>query len=131
MFLKVISQKTQLFEGEVSSLLVPTIQGQLGIYPGHANLISVLDVGEINIRTNKEEKKIVVNGGFLQISGDKVTILADEAEMSEKLVAEEIDEAIKRAEEKVSMKLAETDLIQAEKALRYEKMKKKVRDGLV
>lgn len=126
MRLTVISQTKELFTGEVKSIIAPTLQGEIGVYPEHANIVTVLDVGQINIRTDEKEVNIVISGGFLQVAGGKVTILADDAEYREELVDKEIEEAIKKAEEKISSELPHADLIQAEKALRYEKMKKKV-----
>jgi F-type H+-transporting ATPase subunit epsilon len=123
---KIISQTRELYTGEATNLLVPTLSGQLGVYPKHENLISVLDIGQIFIRTEEKEIKLIISGGFLQISDGNVVILADDAHYHDELIDKEIEIAIKRAEEKISRELPHADLIQAEKVLRYEKLKKQI-----
>ncbi|MDD3647933.1 MAG: ATP synthase F1 subunit epsilon [Candidatus Dojkabacteria bacterium] len=126
MEVKIISQTRELYTGEATNLLVPTLSGQLGVYPKHENLISVLDIGQIFIRTEEKEIKLIISGGFLQISDGNVVILADDAHYHDELIDKEIEIAIKRAEEKISRELPHADLIQAEKVLRYEKLKKQI-----
>ena len=121
------SSSKQIFDSEnVEFVSVPGTSGSMGILPGHEPLISTLEVGEVKLKENGEEKIFVLNGGFVQIDGETIFILADEAELAEELVTQEIEEAIKMAEENKAGKLQSRDLIQLEKQIRYHKLRKKV-----
>jgi F-type H+-transporting ATPase subunit epsilon len=73
---------------EVQRLIVPTIDGQITVLPGHAALMASLDVGEMIAVTDGRQEPMVVHGGFIQVLRDEVTVLADAAEH-----VDEIDEA--------------------------------------
>ncbi|MFA6098233.1 MAG: F0F1 ATP synthase subunit epsilon [Patescibacteria group bacterium] len=81
-----------VFSDQVDEVVLPTMQGEIGILPNHIPLVSLLSAGEIRIKKGKEEFFMAVSGGFIEVRPDKVVVLADTAER-----AEEIDE--KRAEE--------------------------------
>lgn len=131
MKLKIISQSKAVYEGEVKSIQLPSKQGEMGILPGHINLTSLLEIGTIKVIDQFDKEKIfAINGGIVDIKGDNVLILANEAVLSDELMKQEIDEAIKKAEEKLASKLEPTELIQLEKQIRYEKIKRKIKDSL-
>jgi F-type H+-transporting ATPase subunit epsilon len=125
MKIRVISSSGEIFQSDnIKDVYAPAFEGEVGILPGHINYVSPLAIGEMRIRLgNGETKKIVLSGGIIQSKDDEVTVLADEASLSTELVKEEIAEAIKRAEEKLSGPLAPSELIQLEKLLRYERFK--------
>lgn len=127
MKLKVISSSKKVYESEeIQEINVPTINGRIGILPGHINLIIPLEIGNIKVKKGDTVEKILLNGGMLQIADNEILILADEANLSDKLVKEEIKEAIKNAEENIATsELDPAELIQLEKKLRYEKFKEK------
>ena len=127
MNLKVISQTKKVFEGEVNSVSIPGTLGYMGIFPGHTNLISTLEIGKVKIQLpNKKEKILAINGGLVQVYKDQVTILVQEAVLAEKIVKQEIDKALKNAKEKKSGDLPPSELIQLEKQIKYAKLKQKV-----
>ncbi len=68
-----------LFEGSVQSLTLPTSEGYIGIQPGHAPLLSLLGYGALTIHHDKGILKSLVLGGFLEVKGNDVTILASDA----------------------------------------------------
>lgn len=68
-----------LFEGRAQSLTLPTSEGYIGIQPGHAPLLSLLGYGALTIHHEKGILKSLVLGGFLEINGNEVTILASDA----------------------------------------------------
>lgn len=125
MILKVISATRKLFEGEVSEVAVPGGKGDMVILPGHTNLLSTLSLGEVIFQSDSKPSRIVIDGGMVQVENDEVLVLADEAVDVDELVLEEIEEAQKQAHERIrDEQLSSSDLIQAEKALRYERLKK-------
>jgi F-type H+-transporting ATPase subunit epsilon len=105
--LRVVSVERSLFEGEVDGLGRPFLvctgaEGELGILPRHAPLLTTLRPGLLLIRNGAEETELFVGGGFLEVLPDRVTVLADVAER-----AEEIDvERALRARERAAASLA-------------------------
>jgi F-type H+-transporting ATPase subunit epsilon len=130
MKLTIISQTKKLYEQDIVMVTVPGKEGELGILPGHANLISILDIGEVKIKEKDKEVTLAINGGIIEVKNDELIILANEAALAHELVTKEIDEAIKMAEIKRRSVLEPTELIQLEKQLRYEKLKRKMTDKL-
>jgi F-type H+-transporting ATPase subunit epsilon len=116
---EVVTAERVLFSGEVDLVLAPGIEGQLGILPHHAPLITALQPGELIVRRGEEEVIFAVGGGFLEVVHNKVTILADSAERAEEIDVERALAAKKRAEERLAQRRAEdVDHARAEAALR-------------
>ena len=85
----VVSAEGELFSGAAAVVFAPASQGDLGIYPRHAPLLSLLKPGEVRVQTpDGEEHHFFVGGGALEVQPNKVTVLADTA-----LRAKDIDEA--------------------------------------
>ena len=114
MRLEIITAERQVFGDEVDLVVAPGVDGELGILPHHAPLMTMLQPGEILIRKDGEDTFLVVTGGFLEVIGNKVTILADAAERSEEIDETRAQQAVERARERVGHQ--ETDL-QMERAL--------------
>ena len=79
--LTIVTAESQVFSEEVDMLIAPGIEGQLGILPNHAPLMTQLQPGEMTIRSGSDENVLAVTGGFLEVLNNQVTILADTAEM--------------------------------------------------
>ena len=106
MKIKVIASSREIYTSDqVQEVYVPATQGITGILPGHAKLISTLEIGELRIKLPQETKSIALNGGLIQVAKDEILILADEASLAEELVSEQIAAAIANAEAKISGKL--------------------------
>ena len=97
--LKVVSQHEQLFSGEVDIVLAPGVDGQLGILPNHAPLITQLAIGELRTRAGDEEYAFAVHGGFMHVLPDEVIVLADVAERVEEIDVGRAEAARQRAVE--------------------------------
>jgi F-type H+-transporting ATPase subunit epsilon len=121
---KVVSQTNKIFEGEALSIAVPTQEGVLTIFPDHADLVALLDIGNLVIRGTQGETKILVNSGLLQIKKNDITILSDEAVLPENIMLTEIETAITNAKEQLAAPIDATELVQLEKQLRFELFKK-------
>ena len=93
---KVVTYQEKVLEQETDFLLVRTTEGDMGILPNHSPFVAELAIGEMMIRLNGTEKSYFVSGGFLEISNNNVTILADEAMASELI---DLERARKEAEE--------------------------------
>lgn len=116
--LEVITAEHQVFADDVNTVVAPGIQGQLGILPHHAPLMTILEPGELLIRKEGEETSMAITGGFLEVRPDKVIILADACERSDEIDVSRADAAKRRAEELLKTHPPETDTARVEAALR-------------
>lgn len=73
----IITPDTNLFSGVASSVVVPGLEGSLGILENHAPIISVLKKGVVELKTSEGDKTFEVNGGVLEMQNNKVVILAE------------------------------------------------------
>jgi F-type H+-transporting ATPase subunit epsilon len=107
----VVSVERSLFEGEVDGQGRPFLvclgaEGELGILPRHAPLLTTLRPGPMLIRNGSEETELFVGGGFLEVLPDRVTVLADVAERAEEISEEAAEEARRRAQERLAGQLS-------------------------
>ena len=95
--LTIASPEGELYSGEVDMVLAPGIDGQLGILPHHAPLITQLTTGELRVRVGEEEYYFAIHGGFMHVLPDTVIVLADVAERAERIDIERAEAARQRA----------------------------------
>lgn len=138
MHLEVVSNEEQLYSGQASFIVVPTLLGELGIYPGHTLIMSLLKPGVLRIQSQdgKDEQLLAISGGLLEVRQDSVIVLSDVAVRSQALDKERADLAKKNAEEwlknvgdshqaKVKAEAALAAAIAQLKALEYIKLHQK------
>ena len=102
----------------VVSVIVPAAEGYLGILPGHAPLIAELVPGEIRVtRATGAEETMATSGGFVEVTPERVTILADTAERPDEIDVERAREALARAQERLASPPLGTDIDRARAAL--------------
>ena len=97
-YLKIITPERILFEESVDQVSLPSKQGEITVLPNHIPLISLLRSGEIIITAEKKKTLLVISGGFAEITGSKILILADTAERIEEIDEKRALEAKERAE---------------------------------
>jgi F-type H+-transporting ATPase subunit epsilon len=95
----IVTPDRSLFSGRVDMVTLPGSLGQMGILPGHAPLLSTLDIGEIILHIGNGSQFVAVSGGVVEVRPDKVTILADTAETPEDIDAARAADALARAEQ--------------------------------
>jgi F-type H+-transporting ATPase subunit epsilon len=108
--LRVVSVERSLFEGEVDGqgrpfLVAQGVEGEMGILPRHAPLLTTLRPGPLLIRNGTEETELFVGGGFLEVLPDRVTVLADVAERADEISEEAAEEARRHAQERLAGQL--------------------------
>ena len=116
--LDIVTAERVVYSEDIDILVAPGIDGELGILPRHAPLLTVLKPGEIRVVKDGEERFIAVSGGFMEVMGNKVTILADTAEHAEEIDLERAEEAMGRAEEQVESAASQMDLERALASMR-------------
>lgn len=116
---EVVTAERTVFEDDVDMVVAPGIQGELGILPHHAPLMTALTYGELTLRREgQDDEFIAIGGGFLEVGPDHVTILADSAERADEIDEARAEEAHQRAEELMAQRKEEDgDLARAEAAL--------------
>ena len=115
----IVTAERIVYSADADEVVAPGIQGQLGILPHHAPLMTALQPGELIVKKGGQEEILAISGGFLEVRPDHVIVLADQAERAEEIDAARAEEARKRAEERLKQRGAEAvDAARAEAALR-------------
>lgn len=117
--LEVVTAERRVLRERAESVILPATNGYLGILPGHAPLIAGLSVGILQFgERQKEKRRMAVSGGFVEVANDRVTVLADTAELAEEIDLERARQAAARAERRLRERSAHIDYHRAEMALR-------------
>jgi F-type H+-transporting ATPase subunit epsilon len=99
---EVVTAEGELYNGEATLVEAPGADGQLGILPHHAALITFLKPGELRIELGDAEEPFYVSGGFLEVSNNRVTVLADNAEHAETIDQARAEEARRAAQNRLA-----------------------------
>ena len=130
----IVSAEGQIFSGEASMVFVPGSQGELGIAPRHAPLLTTLKAGEVRVQSEgHEEQLFYVGGGALEVQPNLVTILADTAARARDLdeaaalaARQRAEDAMREHADKVDIAEAQAELMRAVAQLRaIERLRKK------
>ncbi|MFZ5853196.1 MAG: F0F1 ATP synthase subunit epsilon [Chloroflexota bacterium] len=118
LLLEIVTPERLVYSDYVDSVQVPGIEGELGILPHHAPLVSMLGMGELRIRKGGSEESFAIFGGFLQVRPDKVVVMAETADLASEIDLERAQEARREAERALETGYHETaDLAAARAAL--------------
>lgn len=96
--LEIVTPERLAYSDEVDSVVLPGAEGEIGVLPHHAPLVSTLGVGELRIRKGGEEESFAIAGGFLQVRPDKVVVMAETADLASDIDLERAQEARREAE---------------------------------
>lgn len=113
---EIITPEGIIFTDDVDEIVVPGVEGELGILPGHIPLFTKIKPGELMLKQEKESYFLAVTGGFLEVLDNTVHVLADYAVRAESIEIARVEEAKKRAEKLLEEKkdTAELTFAQAE-----------------
>ena len=124
--LEIVTPEKMVVKDAAEEAQIPGKNGYLGILPGHAPLITELDVGEITYRSGGTAHHLSVAWGFAEVLPDKVTILAETAERAAEIDVNRAQDAKKRAEEHLQSGKTEEDFTNAEAELKRAETRLKV-----
>ncbi|HSG86693.1 MAG TPA: F0F1 ATP synthase subunit epsilon [Candidatus Limnocylindrales bacterium] len=96
--LEIVTPERLAYSDEVDAVIVPGADGELGILPHHAPLVSTLGMGELRIRKGGLEESFAIVGGFVQVRPDKVVVMAETADLAAEIDLEKAEEARREAE---------------------------------
>ena len=98
LLLEIVTPERLAYSDTVDSVNLPGIEGELGVLPHHAPLVSMLGVGELKIRKGGAEESFAIVGGFLQVRPDRVVVMAETADLASEIDLEKAQEARREAE---------------------------------
>jgi F-type H+-transporting ATPase subunit epsilon len=123
----VTAERVVLQDDNIDMVIAPSVDGQVGILPNHAPLLTVLEIGELRVKKGADEQSIVVSGGFLEVLENRVTVLADVAERQEEIDVASAEEARSRAQAALTNRDRDTaDLEAAQAAMRLAALRLRV-----
>jgi len=112
--LEIITPERRVLSESVEEVIVPGLEGELGILPLHTPLISQLKTGIITYRQGNERKSVHVSGGFVEVLPEQVSVLSDVAERPEEIDIERARKARERAEKRLASVGEDIDFRRAE-----------------
>jgi F-type H+-transporting ATPase subunit epsilon len=130
----IVSAEGEIFAGEAEMVFVPAKEGELGITPRHAPLLTLIKAGEVRIKNGDEEQSIYVGGGALEVQPHRITVLADTAVRAKDLdeaaalaAKQRAEEALANAHDKIDQAHALAELAQAAAQLKLLERLRKIR----
>jgi len=106
----VTAERLVYSEEGVDEVVAPGIEGEFAVLPMHAPLLTMIKPGVMRIVKGNEETEMAIDGGFLEVRGNRVTVLADAAERAEEIDVARAEEARRRAERQLEERETEVDL---------------------
>jgi F-type H+-transporting ATPase subunit epsilon len=116
--LEVLTPEKLALDTAVDMVELQGEDGRLGILPEHTTLISLLSFGVLTYKKEKQTETLLCGEGFLEVSGNKVTVLVHSAERTEDIDLERAKHSLERAKNRINSKAHDVDLLRAELALK-------------
>lgn len=101
--LEIVTPEAKVYSDTIDSVVVPTIEGEIGVLPGHIPLLTQVADGELRVTKGATTLWLAIGGGFAQIDGDRVRVLAEHAITEEKIDEHAVEAAMKRAEDELKV----------------------------
>src|SRR5262245_7369994 len=114
----ILTPERRVLQVQADSVVVPAVDGELGILHNHTPLVAELQPGEIRLRTGNDTQYFAVSGGFVQVQNNQGTVMAEPAEMAHEIDVERARQAAEQAKAALRAPAAARDMAQAESALR-------------
>jgi F-type H+-transporting ATPase subunit epsilon len=104
LILEIVTPEARVYSESVDTVVIPTVDGEIGILPGHIPLVAQVGAGELRATKGNVTQLLIVGGGFAQVTGEKVSILAENAIQEDKIDEHAVEDAMKRAEGALKVK---------------------------
>ena len=99
--LEIVTPEAKVYSDTIDSVVIPTVEGEIGVLPGHIPLLTQIEHGELRVTKGGSSSLLAISGGFAQIDGDRVRVLAEHAITEEKIDENAVEAAMKRAEQQL------------------------------
>lgn len=110
LLLEIITPEKVIYKDEADEVIAPTVDGEIAILPNHVNLLTQVSPGELIVKKGNNLQHLAITGGFLEVSGNKISILAEYAVKAQDIEVGRAMEAKKRAEKIMSEKSTDNEL---------------------
>jgi F-type H+-transporting ATPase subunit epsilon len=97
--LEIVTPEARVYSDVIETVVIPTVEGEIGILPGHIPLLTQVEAGELRVSKNGRTEYLAVGNGFAEIDGDKVSVLTESAIDEAKIDEDAVAKAQTRAEE--------------------------------
>ncbi len=115
--LEIVTPEARVYSDTIDTVVIPTVEGEIGVLPGHIPLLTQVEDGELRVTKNGQTDHLVIGGGFAQVEGDRVRVLAEHAINEEVIDEKAVEAALARAEaqlkEAATMDPAEFERLQS------------------
>lgn len=96
--LEIVTPEARVYSDTIDTVVIPTVEGEIGVLPGHIPLLTQVEDGELRVTKNGQTVLLVIGGGFAQVEGDRVRVLAEHAINEEVIDEKAVEAALARAE---------------------------------
>ncbi len=96
--LEIVTPEARVYSDTIDTVVIPTVEGEIGVLPGHIPLLTQVEDGELRVTKGNTTEFLVIGGGFAQVEGDRVRVLAEHAINEEVIDEKTVEEAMARAE---------------------------------
>lgn len=96
--LEIVTPEARVYSDTIDSVVIPTVEGEVGILPGHIPLLTQVEDGELRVTKNGQTEWLVVGGGFAQVEGNRVRVLAEHAVTESTIDEKAVEAALERAQ---------------------------------
>lgn len=97
--LEIVTPEARVYSDVIETVVIPTVEGEIGILPGHIPLLTQVEAGELRVTKNGRTEYLVIGNGFAEVDGDKISVLAESAIDEAKIDEDAVTKAQARAEE--------------------------------
>jgi F-type H+-transporting ATPase subunit epsilon len=121
--LEIVTPEARVYSDTVDNVVIPTVEGEIGVLPGHLPLLSQVTDGELRVTKGNLTENLVIGDGFVQIQGDKVSILAEHAIEETSIDEDAVEKAMQRAQaalhEAKNIKIDPAEIERLESVVRF------------
>ena len=96
--LEIVTPEARVYSDTIDNVVIPTVEGEIGVLPGHLPLLSQVADGELRVTKGNSVETLVIGDGFVQVQGDKVSILAEHAIEESAINEDAVEQAMQRAQ---------------------------------
>jgi F-type H+-transporting ATPase subunit epsilon len=96
--LEIVTPEARVYSDTVDNVVIPTLEGEIGVLPRHLPLLSQVTDGELRVAKGSNTKTLVIGDGFVQVEGDKVSVLAEHAIEENSIDEDAVEKAMQRAQ---------------------------------
>ena len=115
--LEIVTPEKKIFSDEVDGVVIPGIEGEMGVLPQHAPLVTTLAPGELAYTKNSQQEELAIGQGFVEVTATKVSVLTDMAVSDDEIDEAAVEEALERAQKSLDEKLTDEEVAATQAAI--------------